>query len=318
MGINSKFFPDVEVAGKTDLGRKRDHNEDSLLIRAEAPLPPLIAVADGVGGASQGKVASEMTLELLQKQLKSVDDPLDFSSQLPTIIEHINQKVLERAQKDGVSSMGTTLTGVLFVADTAVIFNVGDSRVYRMRDGNLKQLTDDHSLVNQMIKGGMDPEEAASRVNENIITRMIGMDSWEGVDIFYEKITSGDIFLACSDGLNKHVEDGGISSELKDEKLQEIPSRLVEKANQDGGTDNITVAVAEIIDSGSEKLFGAFTDQDEEKQEIEVKHRFDYFWLIPILLVLLILIIGFIYREPLGTSARLVINKIMELVEVVL
>ena len=192
----------TDTAGFTDPGRKRRRNEDSFVID-----PPLFAVADGMGGAQAGEVASRLAAAAF-REFHDADD-LDPEKRLAAIIKEANRRIYERAADDAqVSGMGTTITAALVAADALVIGHVGDSRAYRLRGGKFEQLTDDHSLVADLVRSGrITPEEADTHPQRSVITRALGTDREVDVDTFTVQAESDDLFLICSDGLTTMVDD---------------------------------------------------------------------------------------------------------------
>ena len=222
-------------AGGTDPGRRRRRNEDSYVID-----PPLFAVADGMGGAQAGEVASKLAAGAVKEHGADVE----------SLIQEANRRVHQRSLEDpNTSGMGTTLT-VAEVEDGVVsIGHVGDSRAYLVRDGKLEQLTEDHSLVGELMRTGkLSAEEAVSHPQRSMITRALGTDPNVDVDLFSVEPRVGDLFLLCSDGLTSMVDDREILrlvGEKRDE-LQELVKVLIKAANKGGGEDNITVVAFEI------------------------------------------------------------------------
>jgi protein phosphatase len=236
----------------TDTGRKRRRNEDAYVVA-----PPLFAVADGMGGAQAGEVASKLAAAAL-----SDTDPgsLSGTERVTSLFQEANRRVYERSATDpAVSGMGTTMTVALVEGNDVVIGHVGDSRAYRLRDGRIEQLTDDHSLVNELMKSGkLSPEEAETHPQRAVITRALGTDPDVDVDAFAVPAQAGDVFLICSDGLTTMVDDDDILA-LLESNLDDLPKAgkaLVAAANRYGGEDNITVVAFEIAadDEGGETL----------------------------------------------------------------
>jgi PPM family protein phosphatase len=225
-------------AGGTDPGRRRRRNEDSYVID-----PPLFAVADGMGGAQAGEVASKLAAGAVKEHGTDVE----------SLVQEANRRVHQRSIEDpNTSGMGTTLT-VAAVEDGVVsIGHVGDSRAYLVRDGNLEQLTEDHSLVGELMRTGkLSAEEAESHPQRSMITRALGTDPNVDVDSFSIEPRSGDLFLLCSDGLTSMVEDREILRVVGEKRgdLQDLVKALIKAANKGGGEDNITVVAFEIGES---------------------------------------------------------------------
>jgi serine/threonine protein phosphatase PrpC len=226
-----------ERAALTDAGRKRRRNEDSFVAE-----PPLFAVADGMGGAQAGEVASRLAAAAFREFHEA--DELDPEQRLAAIIQDANRRIFERARADTqASGMGTTVTASLVGEDRLSIGHVGDSRAYRIRGGTLEQLTEDHSLVADLVRSGrLSPEEADMHPQRSVITRALGTDPEVDVDTFTVDIETDDVFLLCSDGLTTMVEDDRILDVVRKAKSLEHAARsLVKEANRRGGEDNVTV-----------------------------------------------------------------------------
>jgi serine/threonine protein phosphatase PrpC len=226
----------VEQAGRTDVGRQRTANEDSLMVS-----PPMFAVADGMGGAKAGEVASAVAVEAVENARDS-NEPAE--AQLASIVRDANRRIYELAVADeSRRGMGTTLTLAKVHGDEVSLAHVGDSRAYRMRDGELSQLTRDHSLVAELERTGQITAEAAERhPQRSIITRALGPEPDVEVDTYTLAGRDGDLFLICSDGLTSMISDDEVTSILRSSgSLDEAADALVLAANQSGGKDNITV-----------------------------------------------------------------------------
>ena len=230
----------------TDVGRVRTNNEDSLLVES-----PLFAVADGVGGHAAGEVASAIAVATL----KTVFGAEPSRDGLADAVRRANEAIYDRAMEDpNLRGMGTTVTAVALVEeegdDVLAVVNVGDSRAYRMRDGELEQITDDHSLVEEMVRAGrLSAEQAFTHPQRNIVTRALGLQADVEVDCFGITPFEGDRFVLASDGLTDEVPDPEIASILRrvadpDEAARE----LVELAKTNGGRDNVTVVIVDVVD----------------------------------------------------------------------
>ncbi len=234
-------------AGATDTGRKRRRNEDSYVIA-----PPLFAVADGMGGAQAGEIASRLAAAALEDT-----DPGSLSGEdrVMSLIQEANRRVYERSNEDpNASGMGTTITVALVEDEGVTIGHVGDSRAYRYREGSIEQITEDHSLVNELMKSGkLSPEEAETHPQRSVITRALGTDPDVDVDSFSVETQTGDVFLLCSDGLTTMVDDVDILGVLEKhhDDLDRATKSLVSAANRGGGEDNITVIAFAISDDGA-------------------------------------------------------------------
>ena len=226
----------VEQAGRTDVGRQRTANEDSLVVQ-----PPLFAVADGMGGAKAGEVASAVAVQAVEGARES-GEPAE--AQLAEIVRDANRRIYDLAVADeSRRGMGTTLTLAKVHGDEVSLAHVGDSRAYRLRDGELSQLTRDHSLVAELERSGqITPEAAEHHPQRSIITRALGPEPDVEVDKYTLAGRDGDVFLICSDGLTSMISDDEVGSILRSAStLDEAADALVRAANQSGGKDNITV-----------------------------------------------------------------------------
>ncbi len=247
----------IEVAGETNVGMKRNHNEDNFSILEENGL---YIVADGMGGHASGEVASQMAVDALKEFFAATEqDPertwpykMDRSkgyeeNRLITGIKLANLRIYESAQRDARQrGMGTTLVSLFAVEDGVYVAHVGDSRSYRIRDKKLEQLTEDHSLLNDYIKmKRLTPEEIANFPHKNVIVRALGMKDTVKVDTRFETPREGDTYLLCSDGLSGPVSDEELLEiTLAAPDIKTAGARLIERANQNGGPDNITVVLA--------------------------------------------------------------------------
>jgi protein phosphatase len=248
----------IEVAGETNVGMKRTHNEDNFSILEDSGL---YVVADGMGGHASGEVASKMAVDSLKEFFAATStDPertwpykMDRSkgyeeNRLITGIKLANLRIYETAQRDaGKRGMGTTIV-VLFAVEEGV--HVGDSRGYRVRDGKLEQMTEDHSLLNDYIKmKRLTAEEIANFPHKNVIVRALGMKDTVKVDTRFDQPRPNDIYVLCSDGLSGPVEDPEmLEIILKYPDLKTAAAKLIERANENGGPDNITAILARWID----------------------------------------------------------------------
>jgi serine/threonine protein phosphatase PrpC len=247
----------VEVAGETNVGMKRTHNEDNFSILEGSGL---YIVADGMGGHASGEVASKMAVDAMKEFFAATsNDPertwpykMDRSkgyeeNRLITGIKLANLRIYESAQRESRQrGMGTTIVTIFAVEDGVYIAHVGDSRVYRVRDGKLEQLTEDHSLLNDYIKmKRLTAEEIANFPHKNVIVRALGMKDTVKVDTRFEQPKADDTYLLCSDGLSGPVSDEDILDiTTGSPDLKSAAARLIERANANGGPDNITVVLA--------------------------------------------------------------------------
>ncbi len=234
----------------TDIGRKRLVNQDYVYV-SEQPLgklPNLFIVADGMGGHNAGDYASKYTVETIVEEV-SRNDGDSAVGILRSAIETANYKVRKKAGEDAaLSGMGTTVVAASCNAGKLIVANVGDSRLYVLHEG-LRQVTRDHSLVEEMVRiGTISREQARNHPDKNIITRAVGADLTVGVDFFTVELEQGDVVLMCSDGLTNMLEDAEIESIIKrPEELKERALELVEAANGNGGRDNIAVILIEML-----------------------------------------------------------------------
>ncbi|HLM25605.1 MAG TPA: Stp1/IreP family PP2C-type Ser/Thr phosphatase [Thermoleophilaceae bacterium] len=248
----------IERAALTDVGRQRSANEDSFV---EAP--PFFAVADGMGGAKAGEVASQIAVEAFD----SADEaPEQAEARLRDIAQSANRRIYDLAQaEESRRGMGTTLTAALVGPDGVSLGHVGDSRGYLLRDGELEQLTRDHSLVAELERTGqIAPGEAEHHPQRSIITRALGPERDVDVDTYTINGRPGDVFLLCSDGLTSMISNEEMASILRSaDSLQETAEALVRSANQSGGKDNITVVLFRLADDadGADEADGAAAGQ---------------------------------------------------------
>jgi protein phosphatase len=233
-----------QSASITDTGRRRRHNEDAFVCE-----PPLFAVADGMGGAQAGELASSLAAAALHDET----DRSGGEERVDDLIQEANRRIYQRQSEDAsASGMGTTMTVALVEDGRVAIGHVGDSRAYLIRDRKLDQLTEDHSLVAELVRSGkLSPEEADSHPQRSVITRALGTDPDVDVDTFSVETMPGDLFLLCSDGLTSMVDDETILREVERNRsdLRAAAKALVRAANKGGGEDNITVVFFEIAGS---------------------------------------------------------------------
>jgi protein phosphatase len=231
----------ADYAAATHTGHVRRSNEDSYLSS-----PPLFVVADGMGGARAGEVASRICVDTFRDMAGAVGLPAEL---LGRVIAEANRRIHEKALSDpALGGMGTTVTAALFAGDRVTIGHVGDSRAYRLRGGVLEQLTDDHSLVGELLRSGaISEDEAASHPQRAIITRVLGTEPVVQVDTLAAEALDGDLFMLCSDGLTTMVDADQIQTILRDsDSLPEACRALVQAANAAGGDDNITMILFRI------------------------------------------------------------------------
>jgi protein phosphatase len=232
--------------GLSDVGRRRESNEDEFLVE---PALDLYVVADGMGGHAAGEVASRLAVDSLKQSLAP---PRDRSAavSLQDAVQQANERICDSIQEHADQrGMGTTVVAMLVDNGRAVIGHVGDSRAYLLRDGSLRRLTSDHSWVNEQVKLGLLSDEAAQRhPMRNIVTRALGSRTEVTAEVHEEGIRADDVFLLCSDGLNTMVPDDEIEGVLR--RFRQDPEgacrELVMRANERGGEDNTTVVVVRV------------------------------------------------------------------------
>jgi PPM family protein phosphatase len=236
------------ASGLTDAGRLRPHNEDAYYIENDKKV---FSVADGIGGAAAGEVASSLFIKTVSEVFVACEN--NDQTQARDCVKHVfltaNIRVLDHvAGNPAHEGMGCTAELLTFYPGGFVLGHIGDSRAYRLRQGVLTQLTKDHSLVQQQIDEGLiDTEQAKHHPMRNVILRAVGVDSEVAVDILSGLTYSGDLYLLCTDGLHDMLDDVQIAEVLLSEKpLTEKASRLVYLANEAGGRDNISVVLIEV------------------------------------------------------------------------
>lgn len=240
----------ADRAGLTDTGRRRRRNEDSFVLD-----PPLFAVADGMGGAQAGEVASRLAAAAFKEFHEA--DGLEPEQRVEALVQEANRRVYERSHEDAnATGMGTTVTAALLEGDRVAIGHVGDSRAYRIRGDALEQLTQDHSLVADLMRSGrLTPEEADAHPQRSVITRALGTDPTVDVDTFAVALEAGDVFLLCSDGLTTMVPDEEILRLVHEGgSLERAAKALVKAANKRGGEDNVTVVLFRVDAGGDPPL----------------------------------------------------------------
>lgn len=238
----------MKTFSMTDVGRKREINQDYVFATDEplGSLPNLLVVADGMGGHKAGDFASKYTVEVLEEELKHTlkEGPEEV---LRDAVQIANHKLIEAAGKDiKLEGMGTTLVAATVIDHTLYFVNVGDSRLYLINQ-DIRQLSRDHSLVEEMVRlGGINEEEARHHPDKNIITRAIGAKENVEADFFEFSLKKGDVILMCTDGLCNMVEDDEIFAIIKGARdIVEAGETLIERANENGGKDNIGIVLAQ-------------------------------------------------------------------------
>lgn len=250
----------IEIAGHTHTGMHRDHNEDAIASDIEIGLAVL---ADGMGGLKAGEVASAMAVELITTQLRDVIGKLEVgqvdeetgysqeSLEVGNAVALANGAIHQVARtQPQCAGMGTTIVALLFYDNRMTVAHVGDSRLYRLRAGELEQVTNDHSLIQELIdRGFYTPEEARKSANRNVVTRALGIEPGVEYDLQEDFVQTGDVYLLCSDGLNDMVEEPRITELLVQHgtDLRQAAQALVDEANANGGKDNVSVLLVRAI-----------------------------------------------------------------------
>ena len=239
----------MKIFSMTDAGKRRDMNQDYLYASdtAVGKLPNLFIAADGMGGHKAGDYASRVAVEVMVECIKNDQDGLPVLA-IKRAITEANRIVLRASLIDiDKEGMGTTIVAACIVDDKLIVANVGDSRLYIINEHNIKQITMDHSYVEEMVRcGRITREEARNHQNKNMITRAVGVFPEVEADFFEEKVMPGDTVLLCTDGLTNMLEDEEIRRIILSQRdIVEKTEILVETANRNGGTDNITVVLIE-------------------------------------------------------------------------
>lgn len=247
----------MEYFSKTDIGRKREVNQDYVFATDDpvGNIPNLLIVADGMGGHKAGDFASKYTTESVVRTLSetTITGPKEMFEEA---ISRANKQIIELADSDvNLEGMGTTLVVATVIEHTLYFANVGDSRLYIIGD-EIKQLSKDHSLVEEMVRlGGIKEDEAKHHPDKNIITRAIGAKEDVEMDFFEYRIVEGDIILMCTDGLSNMVEDEDVFRIVKGSRdLPEAVEGLINQANMNGGKDNIGIVLAKPLSSEESSL----------------------------------------------------------------
>jgi protein phosphatase len=261
----------VHHSARTDVGRTRDHNEDSYGVGEGEQVErfgELLVVCDGMGGHAAGEIASRVAVDTILSDYYAAADE-ERNGALEQAFSHANEEIYA----SGHGSMGTTGVAALLYHDALHIANVGDSRAYLIRDGEIRQLSRDHSFVSDQVAAGLiTPEQARSSPHRNVITRALGYQSEVSVDLFRWPLQVGDIILLCSDGLHGLVTDDEIAEIAMANPAEEAIDRLIDLANERGGSDNITVAIARVdaLDWDAQPLSQAELDATPERVTVEL------------------------------------------------
>jgi protein phosphatase len=252
--MNYKF------CAKTDTGRTRDNNEDSIAVDEETQLAVL---ADGMGGYNAGEVASGMATSFIKTELGrwltevgTLARSREVRRAMEICVDSANLAIFNSAHSNPhYSGMGTTLVVAVFRDDGLVLGHIGDSRCYRMRAGKLEQITRDHSLLQEQLDAGLiTPEQAQHSTIKNLVTRALGVESGVLMEVNEHAVELGDVYLLCSDGLSDMVNDSTIARIIQGEPtLERQAQALVDAANEHGGRDNISVLMAEVTEASEKR-----------------------------------------------------------------
>ncbi|HYD34029.1 MAG TPA: Stp1/IreP family PP2C-type Ser/Thr phosphatase [Methylophilaceae bacterium] len=250
----------LQIVRLTDVGLKRDHNEDAIASDAEIGL---VVLADGMGGYKAGEVASEIAVLTIVAELKEamlelepghLDPVTEMQAESLLVLDAVkkaNESIYYVSQNEPqCAGMGTTLVMGLFTNNRLLVGHIGDSRMYRLRDDELQKLTQDHSLLQEQINSGLiTPEQAKTSTNKNLVTRALGVDPDVELELDEFDVEVGDIYLLCSDGLTDMVEDEVIHTTLKSlhTNLELAANHLIQLANDNGGSDNVSVILVRIL-----------------------------------------------------------------------
>ncbi|TCS36784.1 protein phosphatase [Paucimonas lemoignei] len=261
------YHVSLECVAKTDTGMVRSHNEDFIAISARHGF---VVLADGMGGYSAGEVASSIAATVVQETLEDRLPGLfkewtrhsdrQLQQLIVEAVARANSSIIDAAENEPqFHGMGTTVVVGMFYQDRLILAHVGDSRAYRLRDGELSQITRDHSLLQEQIDAGLiTPEAALTSPNRNLITRAVGVDRELDIEVHEHTTRPGDIYLLCSDGLSDMLSDADITATLNEfgSDLESACGTLVQRANTRGGKDNVSVILAKVltVEVKSEKL----------------------------------------------------------------
>lgn len=280
----------IKILAKTDPGNSRDHNEDYFGVDNQRGL---VVVCDGMGGHNAGGHASKVAVETFQKMYAALDrattsqltqdlkrSEFISAARLIAAIRLANRQLFnESADEPKLRGMGTTLTALEIRNGTAVIGHVGDSRIYRIREQKIELLTQDHTWVNELIEDKeIQPQEAKKFGNRNVITRAIGLEPAVKIDVLLQPMQAEDLFLVCTDGLNKALSDEEIERivNYNNKNFEHTIQHLIDDANIKDGSDNITVIlahVAKVDTTGNERQSGCLTLKPEKKEIIGLENR---------------------------------------------
>ncbi len=274
------------AAGKSDVGQKRDNNEDSYLVD---PVLGLYMVCDGMGGHQAGEVASAAAIEAVARTLeehhknfadlaKTKEGQAELLAAVEKAVDDAGKTIFERAKANSAQKgMGTTLTLLLTLGNKAIVAHVGDSRLYLIRSGEVHQLSTDHTFVNALVASGtLSPEEAKTHPYSSVLTRCLGIQETVMVDTLMFDVVSGDTFVLCSDGFSGCLETPDELLMMLDGNVTELPTTLVDLANVRGGSDNITAVVVRALRAPADTLLETDVPLSSESQNhvAQLSHLF--------------------------------------------
>jgi PPM family protein phosphatase len=308
----------INIEGLTDVGKKRDHNEDYFIVTPEINLA---IVCDGMGGHAAGEVASEMTATLITQYLLQNRDVIENFSKLKNsttsgAVKSLIHDAVVKACADvwdtsvadeSKRGMGTTLVLVLIIDNQAFVAHIGDSRVYLNRENHVDQITEDHSFVNEMVKQGlMTKEQATNSPHANVITRAIGQQYFVAPDVMQTELMDGDQFLLCSDGLSEYLQEKDFEKELNENSnISTNLINFIDSANQAGGKDNITAILVNVGDVGAVDQIANISHKISALKKVPLFKNFSYKELNTLIEIIRVKIFGvneFILKE--GTSGE--------------
>lgn len=241
----------MKIAGRSDIGLIREDNQDNYLITKNVKGDTLIVVCDGIGGAKAGDVASLMATKTIGESFSKIDgfeDAIVGEAWLKKVLNKTNDKIYSATvTSSDYHGMGTTFVGALIIDNEIIVANIGDSRAYILDQDKLRQITNDHSLVYDLVASGkIKPEDVATHPQRNVLTNALGVVGDLKIDTF--KVESGDKLLLCTDGLSGYVNDSEIEKivNTKEKSIDEMLEKLIDKANSVGGYDNVTAVIADL------------------------------------------------------------------------
>lgn len=262
----------LQVGSATDVGQRRDHNEDAFVTFETEDGASVLVVADGMGGHLAGEVASEIAIQVLQRELTSVAD--GPGEALKTAIEKANLEIWQESERDQEKAgMGSTIVAAIVLNGQAYLANAGDSPAYLVRGGQTEQVTRDHGLVAEQVEAGIIREEdAENHPYRHILTRCLGVEEHVDVELYPPReLQTGDVLVLCSDGLTEHVKRREVAALATGADSTEVAQSLVDVANQRGGHDNITVVVARVGElAASESPIVPLVDDEAETTIMEL------------------------------------------------